>query len=146
MTRRMSETAVTSKDIVLQLDRDHSKIYDTVLQDKYDTHLRLDIPFDLSSRVGTRFADKLNVYVNNLSLLVSVLPLSLKTERKIEVGSYFQFHGGNPRSENLTHSYDDNWFIIPEEFAPFLTAGDQIVWTLHLENQGEERYLEIHKY
>jgi hypothetical protein len=138
------ETVVTSNDSTVKefKQEDHSKYYDPEVVGKYYGHLRFDIPFQYSYKLGMRFeAEKVYVYRNDDELFFSCLPLTLDSEY-MEVKGLISKRGGDPNSYILDINSDDIYYVINKDWAPF-NAGDNITYTYVHEDDNEERHIRV---
>ncbi len=144
MTTLTAETVATSNDSIVKefKQEDHSKYYDPKVVGKYYGHLRFDIPFQYSYKLGMRFEAKhVYVYRNDDELFFSCLPLTLDSEY-MEVKGLISKRGGDPNSYELDINSDDIYYVINKDWAPF-NAGDNITYTYVHEDDNEERHIRV---
>ncbi len=144
MTTMTHETVVTSNDSIVRefKQKEHSRYYDPEVVGPYYGHLRFDIPFQYSYKLGMRFeAEKVYVYRNDDELFISCLPLKLDSEY-MEVKGLISKKGGDPQSAEIDINSDDIYYVINKDWAPF-NVGDKITYTYVHETEDEERHIRV---
>jgi hypothetical protein len=146
MVMRITEMAGTFNSQLRELKiNEVSPLYEDELSDITNDVYRVDMPQELSIRLGLLYNDGyVHVTSDTINLIFSAFDIEYDPLQSIRLKTFLYKPKGNPRSKELSVDHDAQFVCIPKYFVEGFNTGDNLSWTYVHETEDTERHVTCH--